>query len=131
MNRAQASLALRGLLVLLALSGLVLVGLGVGPGIVGLAAAVLLPFGAAVIWGVFRVPHDPGEAVVPIPGPLRLVIEVGLFGGTALLLWLAGHPVFAGFLVVLTVAQYRLATERLQLLLSGGISTDDTRDPRA
>jgi len=38
-----------------------------------------LPFSAAVIWGVFRVPGDPDKALGPIPGWLRLSLEALFF----------------------------------------------------
>lgn len=41
-----------------------------------------LPFAAIVVWGVFRVPGDPRDAPVAVPGIVRLALEgIILFGG--------------------------------------------------
>ena len=45
--------------------------------------------------GIFRVPNDPGDAPVPLPGWLRLLIEIILFAGAALVLSAARHPTSA------------------------------------
>ncbi|GAP13917.1 hypothetical protein LARV_01676 [Longilinea arvoryzae] len=49
----------------------------------GLGRAALgigVPLAAAVLWGVFRVPNDPGPATVAVPGWLRLILELGILG---------------------------------------------------
>ena len=61
--------------------------------------AVALPVAAALVWGFFVSPR----AKVMAPLPLRLVIEVLLFGSAASLLWLADHAVLALVLVSLEV----------------------------
>lgn len=48
-----------------------------------LVAAVALPLIAATLWGVFTVPADPsrsGKAPVAVPGSVRLLLELALFG---------------------------------------------------
>jgi hypothetical protein len=45
--------------------------------------AMAIPLMAAVLWGVFAVPHDPsrsGAAPIAVPGLLRLVLELTVFG---------------------------------------------------
>ena len=53
--------------------------------------AVIAPLAAISTWGIFATPNDPsrsGKAVVPTPGPVRLLLELGLFiGGVAVLFW--------------------------------------------
>jgi hypothetical protein len=34
----------------------------------------------ALVWVIFKVDGDPGSAIVSIPGWLRLILEIGLFG---------------------------------------------------
>lgn len=44
---------------------------------------ILAPLFGVLIWGTFAVPDDPirsGKAPVPVPGWLRLVLELGIFG---------------------------------------------------
>jgi hypothetical protein len=42
--------------------------------------ALGIPTIAAVLWGTFRVPNDPGRVPVPIPGVIRLALELLFFG---------------------------------------------------
>jgi len=45
--------------------------------------AFLIPFSLAVVWGVFNVPNDPsrsGNAPVVVPGLIRLILELVVFG---------------------------------------------------
>ena len=49
----------------------------------GIIAAVALPLIAATLWGVFAVPADlsrSGKAPVAVPGWVRLVLELAIFG---------------------------------------------------
>lgn len=78
----------------------------------------------AVLWGVFRVPGDPGPAPVAVPGPVRLGLEMLLFGLAAAALTAAGQFV-AGFVYVLGVfLQYALGFDRFQRLLAGRYATE-------
>ena len=52
--------------------------------------AVVLPLLFATLWGVFAVSNDPsrsGKTVVPTPGIIRLIIELGLFGAATWMLF--------------------------------------------
>jgi len=45
------------------------------------ALAIALPLVAATAWGLFRVPNDPKpNPPVEVPGPVRLLIELAVFG---------------------------------------------------
>lgn len=59
--------------------------------------AVAFPVAAGVVWGLLVAP----KATFATPLPLRLTIEVLLFGSTSLVLWLAGLTAFAVVLLVL------------------------------
>jgi len=73
--------------------------------------AVGLPLLFAAIWGVFAVKGDPsrsGKTVVRTPGLIRLLLELGLFTGAALMLldleymflgWIFGGVVLVHYLV--------------------------------
>lgn len=95
-------------------------GIGAGAWVLtdSIVAAVALPVVAATVWGVFRVPDDPGAPPVAVPGPVRLVIEAALFGGGALGLWAAlGAPTGLAFALIVVV-HYATARERLRYVWS-------------
>lgn len=66
---------LRGLLELAALLALGYWGWTTHAGLAAVGWAVGLPVLAAVLWGTFRVPGDPGDAPVAVPGTLRLALD--------------------------------------------------------
>lgn len=79
--------------------------------------AVVLPLVAAALWGVFRVPHDPGPALVAVPGLVRLVLELGLFAGAVWALADAGLPRWSWALGLAVAAHYLLSYDRILWLL--------------
>jgi hypothetical protein len=79
--------------------------------------AVGLPLAAAILWGTFRVPNDPGKAPVPVPGPLRLLLELAFFTAAVALLYAAGRPLLAAALGALVVLHYLAAYDRIGRLL--------------
>ena len=70
-----------------------------------------IPFILAAVWGTFAVPDDPsrsGNAPVPVPGYLRLVIELIIFSiaiwalydlGYSKLSWIMGLMVFVHYVI--------------------------------
>jgi Protein of unknown function (DUF2568) len=76
-----------------------------------------VPLLAAVLWGVFRVPNDPGPATVAVPGFTRLAIELGLFAVAIWALSNAGHPSLATAFAFAVVIDYGLMYERFLRLL--------------
>lgn len=81
-----------------------------------------LPLLAAVLWGTFRVPGDAsasGEALVAVPGIVRLALELALFGGATWGLYAAGATRSALLLGVITLIHYALSYDRILWLLSG------------
>jgi hypothetical protein len=42
---------------------------------------IVVTVAAATAWAVFRVPDDPGDPPVAVPGPVRLTIEAAVFAG--------------------------------------------------
>ncbi|HVM31346.1 MAG TPA: YrdB family protein [Candidatus Limnocylindrales bacterium] len=83
-------------------------------------AAVGVPLAAAIIWGTFRVPDDPGRAAVPVPGPVRLAIELAFFAAAVVLLHAAGQENAALAMAGLIVLHYALGYQRVEWLLRGG-----------
>jgi hypothetical protein len=74
------------------------------------AWAIGLPLIAATLWGVFRVPGDPGDAPVAVPGAIRLLLEFLFFGTAVWCLFDAGHPtlalIFGGIIFLHYAASY-------------------------
>jgi len=83
-----------------------------------LAAAV--PLTAAAVWGVFAVPEDPsrsGRAPIPIPGWLRLILELVHFALAGAALSSLGASTTSTIFILLVVIHYGLAWERIRWLL--------------
>ncbi|WP_247235422.1 YrdB family protein [Telluribacter sp. SYSU D00476] len=78
---------------------------------------VLLPVLLAALWGVFRVPNDPGVPPVQVSGVVRLLIEAFVFGSAVAALYdlgqLRNSIVLAGLLLV----HYLVSYDRVQWLL--------------
>jgi len=84
-------------------------------------AAIALPAMGGVLWGVFNVPGDPsrsGHAPVPVPGVIRLVLELSVLAAGAAGFALAGQTWLAALLVVLTIFHYATTLERTRWLLT-------------
>jgi hypothetical protein len=76
-----------------------------------------LPLTAAVLWGTFRVPGDPGDAPVPVPGPVRLLLEAVLFSAAVGLLAAAGREALAVALGAAVVVHYGVSYDRVLWLM--------------
>ncbi|MER8801702.1 MULTISPECIES: DUF2568 domain-containing protein [unclassified Mesorhizobium] len=114
------NLTLRFMLELAALLGLGMAGWSLSAGMWRWTLAAALPFVAAALWGTFAVPNDPsrsGRAPVPVPGGLRLVLELVILFGGAAGFHLAGYTT-AGIAVALLIAvSYAFSLDRLGWLL--------------
>ncbi len=78
-----------------------------------IALALLLPAVGAILWGLFVSPR----ARVAVPGPLRLTVEVALFGLAAYGIWTSGSRAAAETLLTAVGLHYVLAWDRLVWLL--------------
>lgn len=81
---------------------------------------VTLPELFAVIWGVFNVPNDPsrsGKAPVKIPGWLRLLIELILFGFAVWTLFDMHHSLTAYVFGGIVLIHYLISYDRIYWLL--------------
>ncbi|RWC58581.1 DUF2568 domain-containing protein [Mesorhizobium sp.] len=120
MGNAWWNLTLRFLLELAALLGLGMAGWSLSGGWWRWGLALALPLIAAVSWGTFAVLNDPsrsGRAPVPVPGSVRLALElVILFGGAAG--FYAASYTTTGIIVALFIAiSYAFSFDRLGWLL--------------
>lgn len=76
-----------------------------------------LPVIAALAWGTFRVPGDPGNAPVAVPGWVRLLLEAVYFGGAVWALYASGRGNWALVFALVVVIHYAVSYDRLQWLL--------------
>jgi len=79
-----------------------------------------LPLVAAAAWGIFAVPGDrsrSGDAPVPVPGIVRLLLELALFGLAVWALYDAGNTVLALVLAGVTAVHHALSYDRIGRLL--------------
>ncbi len=75
---------------------------------------------AAIIWGTFAVPDDPsrsGKAPVPVPGAVRLIIELAFFAAGTVAFIAADRLIWGLALGILTVIHYALSYDRIMWLL--------------
>ncbi len=82
MGSNPINLAVRFILEIIGLVALGWWGWNQGEGIVRFVLALGIPLLAAVLWGTFAVPNDPSrsaEAKVPVPGIVRLLLELAFF----------------------------------------------------
>lgn len=85
--------------------------------LVSVVLAVALPLAGAVAWGVFRVDGDPKLAPVPVPGLVRLCIEVDFFAAAVVLLAVVGQFATAVTLAALVGVHYAWGYRRVRWLI--------------
>ncbi len=79
--------------------------------------AGLLPVLGSGIWAIFRTPGDrAGRALIPVAGPVRLVIEFGLIGIGAYGVWTAGSRAAAETLLTAWGLHYVVGWEYVRWL---------------
>ena len=120
MAQNPLNLALRFLLQLCILFALGYWGWTRQVGVLRYLLAIGLPLIAAVLWGTFRVPNEPTanpHAPVPIPGWLRLVLELALFSFAVWGLYDAGATLAALIFGAVTVFHYAISYDRIAWLV--------------
>ena len=121
MGSHPINLLFRFLLELVVLAALCLWGYKQSEGFTGLVLMILIPAGVAVIWGIFNVPDDPsrsGKAPVPIPGFLRLIIELCIFGFAIWTLYDMGFQYLFFIFGALVIIHYLFSYDRIAWLFS-------------
>lgn len=120
MGSHPLNLAARFLLELAALAAMGYWGWTQHEGIWRWVFAIGFPLVAAILWGTFAVPNDPsrsGNAPVPTPGMIRLILELSFFALATILL-IASQRLSAGVIfAVLTIAHYAISYDRILWLL--------------
>ena len=115
-----ANLALRFLLELAALGGFAALAWHLSAGYWRFFTALAVVGALGTIWATFAVPDDPsrsGKAPVPIPGALRLVLELAILFGGAWAFHAAGFSWTGLVLGLLVIVHYLLWTNRTMWLL--------------
>lgn len=117
MSNNPINLALRFILEILALVALAYWGWTQQTGLGHILWALALPTLAAVLWGTFRVPDDPGKAPVAVPGAVRLALELVIFGAAVMALYNAGLILLSNIFGILVLAHYLVSYDRIIWLL--------------
>ena len=120
MGSNRYNLTLRFLLEMAALLGMGYWGWTQATGWQRYTFGVGIPLVAAGLWGTFAVPDDPsrsGKAPVPVPGFLRLALELAIFGFGAWALHDAGATSLGWTLAAVTVVHYALSYDRVAWLI--------------
>lgn len=79
-----------------------------------------IPLLAALLWGTFAVPGDPsrsGKAPVPVPGVVRLLLELAFFALATGALLAVGATTFGWLYGLAVVVHYTLSYDRIHWLL--------------
>lgn len=120
MSIVTVGLGLHFILELCALAAMAFAGFRLGDNLImRVLFGIALPVAAAAVWGIFRVPNDPGPATVAVDGRLRLLIEWAIFGLAAGMLYAAGHPMVALSFLVAVIVDYAIMYERVLRLMHG------------
>jgi hypothetical protein len=120
MSQHPLNLAIRFLLELGALAALAYWGWTQHEGLLRVVLAVGLPLAAAIMWATFAVPGDrsrSGRAPVPVPGAVRLLLELVFFASAAWALYDAGTTGLAWVLAVVVILHYAVSYDRILWLL--------------
>ena len=113
------NLAFRFVLELASIVALAMGGYALGTGSLRWVLAVLLPVVAMTAWGTFNVPGDKsrnGAPAVPVPGLMRLLVELDVFAAAVVVGWFA-NPTFAIALGIGVIIHYALSIDRIKWLL--------------
>jgi hypothetical protein len=120
MGSNPVNLAVRFLLEIAGLAALGWWGWSQGDGILRFVLALGIPILAAVLWGTFAVPDDPsrsGKAPVPVPGIVRLVLELAFFAAATWALFATGLTTLAWIYGVVVLIHYAVSYDRILWLV--------------
>src|SRR5688500_5567094 len=99
-----------------------IVGVGMlGWELAGIVGAIGLAIAAMALWGVFGTAGDSarGEPVVNTPGPIRLLLELALFGLGAIGIWLVWSRAASETFLTVSALHHVITWERLWWLIRG------------
>lgn len=119
MGSHPLNLTLRFLLELAALAVMGIWGWRQSEGWMQYLLVICIPLLAAAVWGTFAVPNDPsrsGKAPVPVPGIVRLLVELVILGSATWALFTL-NPTYGWIFGLVTLAHYILSYDRIAWLL--------------
>jgi hypothetical protein len=120
MHSHPINLAVRFLLELSALGIMGYWGWTQGEGVFRFVLAIGIPVIAAVAWGTLAVPDDPsrsGQSPVPVPGAVRLALELAIFGFATWALYSSGHTLLSLIYGAIVVIHYLVSYDRVLWLV--------------
>jgi hypothetical protein len=121
MGSIPINLAIRFILEMVALVALGRWGWTQAGGVLGFVLALGIPVVAAGLWGTFAVPDDPsrsGRARIPVPGIVRLLLELVFFGLATWSLFALGSTSLAWIFGGIVLVHYAVSYDRITWLLS-------------
>lgn len=116
MGSHPANLGWRFLLELLALGSMGCWGWTQHDGVVRWLWTIGLPVVTAVLWATFAVPNDPsrsGQAPIPTPGMIRLLLELLIFTAAVILLRVSQQNFLSSALAIMVIVHYALSYDRI------------------
>ncbi|MFO7934339.1 MAG: YrdB family protein [Bacteroidales bacterium] len=123
MSKNPVNLLLRFLLELMALIVTAMWGYSLSDSWSRILWAILFPLLFAAIWGVYAVKEDPsrsGRTVVPTPGPVRLLLELALFGVVTWMLIDLGYTLTGAIFGGVVLIHYLISLDRILWLMRTG-----------
>jgi len=121
MGSHPLNLGLRFILELAALASIGYWGWSASSDWVKYLLVIALPILAAIVWGTFAVPDDPsrsGRAPVPVPGVVRLLLELLTFGLAGWALFTSKTLTLGWAFSVFVILHYSLSFDRIKWLFS-------------
>ena len=119
MSQNPINLAVRFILEIIALVALGAWAKAKFPGVLGFVLMIAIPLLAAIAWGTFNVEGDPsrsGKAPVPVPGIVRLLVELPILGSATWALFTL-KPTYGWIFGIVTLVHYILSYDRIAWLL--------------
>lgn len=121
MGSHPINLAIRFLLEVLALVSTGIWGWRQSDGWLRFLFAFGIPILLMAIWGTFAVPNDPsrsGAAPIPVPGMIRLAIELAIFAGATWAIYDIGATRLSWAFGVIVAIHYIVSYDRIMWLIA-------------
>jgi hypothetical protein len=121
MGSHPINLTVRLLLELIALFALGMWGWQLSDNWARFILVIFIPVIAMAIWGTFAVHNDPsrsGRSPVPVPGVIRLLIELAFFAFATWIFYSLGHLKMCWWTGSIAVIHYAVSYDRIRWLLA-------------